>query len=41
MNEFLQSIIDRDPAAKSKISLVLTYPGIKAIFFTRLQIFLQ
>ena len=33
MNDFLQSIIDRDPAAKSKVSLVLTYPGIKAIFF--------
>ena len=33
MNDFLQSIIDRDPAAKSKISLILTYPGVKAIFF--------
>ena len=33
MNEFLQSIIDRDPAAKSKLSLVLTYPGVKAVFF--------
>ena len=30
MNDFLQSIIDRDPAAKSKLSLILTYPGIKA-----------
>ena len=27
MNDFLQSIIDRDPAAKSKLSLILTYPG--------------
>ena len=33
MSDFLQSIIDRDPAAKSKLSLVLTYPGVKAIFF--------
>jgi serine O-acetyltransferase len=33
MNDFLQSIIDRDPAAKSKLSLILTYPGVKAIFF--------
>ena len=24
MNDFLQSIIDRDPAAKSKLSLILT-----------------
>ena len=33
MNDYLQSIIDRDPAAKSKLSLILTYPGVKAIFF--------
>ena len=39
MNEFLQSIIDRDPAAKSKLSLVLTYPGVKAVFFHRLSNF--
>ena len=39
MNNFLQSIIDRDPAAKSKISLVLTYPGVKAIFFHRIANF--
>ena len=32
MNEFLESIIKRDPAAKSKISVVLTYPGVKAVF---------
>jgi len=24
MSDFLQSIIDRDPAAKSKLSLILT-----------------
>ncbi len=39
MNDFLQSIIDRDPAAKSKISLVLTYPGVKAIFFHKIANF--
>ena len=39
MSEFLQSIIDRDPAAKSKLSLVLTYPGVKAVFFHRLANF--
>ena len=33
MNEFLESIIKRDPAAKSKLVLVITYPGIKAVFF--------
>jgi serine O-acetyltransferase len=39
MNDFLQSIIDRDPAAKSKLSLILTYPGVKAIFFYRIANF--
>ena len=39
MNEFLKSIINRDPAAKSKLSIVLTYPGVKAIFFHRLANF--
>ena len=39
MNEFLESIIKRDPAAKSKISVVLTYPGAKAIFLHRIANF--
>ena len=39
MNDYLQSIIDRDPAAKSKLSLILTYPGVKAVFFHRLAHF--
>ena len=39
MGNFLQSIIDRDPAAKSKISLILTYPGVKAVFFHRIANF--
>ncbi len=39
MNEFLKSIINRDPAAKSKLSVVLTYPGVKAVFFHRLANF--
>ena len=39
MNDFLQSIIDRDPAAQSKLSLILTYPGVKAIFFHRIANF--
>jgi len=39
MDKFLQSIIDRDPAAKSKISLILTYPGVKAVFFHRIANF--
>ena len=39
MNSFLQSIIDRDPAAKSKLSLILTYPGVKAVFFHRIANF--
>ena len=39
MNSFLQSIIDRDPAAKSKLSLILTYPGVKAVFFHKVAHF--
>ena len=39
MSNFLQSIIDRDPAAKSKLSLIMTYPGVKAVFFHRLAHF--
>ena len=39
MENFLQSIIDRDPAAKSKLSLILTYPGVKAVFFHRIANF--
>ncbi len=39
MNDYLQSIIDRDPAAKSKLSVVLTYPGVKAVFFHQIANF--
>ena len=39
MNEFLDSIIKRDPAAKSKLSVILTYPGAKAVFFHRVANF--
>ena len=39
MNEYLQSIIDRDPAAKSKLSIILTYPGIKAVLLHRIANF--
>jgi len=39
MNDYLQSIIDRDPAAKSKLSIILTYPGVKAVFFHRIANF--
>ncbi|MDC0461046.1 serine O-acetyltransferase [Candidatus Pelagibacter sp.] len=39
MNDFLQSIIDRDPAARSKLSLILTYPGVKAVFFHKIANF--
>ena len=33
MNNFLESIIMRDPAARNKINLILAYPGVKAVFF--------
>jgi len=39
MNEYIKSIMDRDPAAKSKIGIILTYPGVKAIFFHRIANF--
>ena len=39
MNDFLESIIKRDPAAKSKLSIILTYPGVKAVFFYKIANF--
>ena len=39
MNNFLDSIINRDPAAKSKLSVILTYPGVKAVFFHKIANF--
>ncbi len=39
MNKYLDSIIKRDPAAKSKLSVILTYPGVKAVFFHQIANF--
>jgi len=39
MYNFLESIMNRDPAAKSKLSILLTYPGVKAIFLHRIANF--
>ena len=39
MNDFLESIIKIDPAARSNLSLILTYPGVKAVFFHRIANF--
>jgi len=39
MNEYIKSNMDRDPAAKSKLGIILTYPGVKAIFFHRIANF--
>ena len=39
MIDYLNSIKARDPAAKSKLSLILTYPGVKAVFFHRIANF--
>ncbi len=33
MKEYIDSIIKRDPAAKDMLSILLTYPGVKAVFF--------
>ena len=39
MNDFISSIKERDPAAKSTLSVVLTYPGVKAVVFHRIANF--
>ena len=39
MNDYLQSVIDRDPAAKSKLSVILTYPCVKAVLFHQIAHF--
>ena len=39
MNNYLSSIIKRDPAARDKISIILTYPGVKAVFFHKIANF--
>ena len=39
ITQYLQSIQNRDPAAKSKISILLTYPGVKAFFFHKIAHF--
>ena len=39
MNNYLNSIKNRDPAAKSILSIILTYPGVKAVFFYRIANF--
>lgn len=36
MSDYLESIIKRDPAARDKLSIILTYPGVKAVFFHHL-----
>mgnify|MGYP006140799321 FL=1 len=39
MKNYLNSIKARDPAAKSLLSIILTYPGVKAVFFYRIANF--
>ena len=39
INEYLESIKRRDPAANSKLSILLSYPGVKAVFFHRIANF--
>ena len=39
MNEYLESIKKRDPAAKSILSIILTYPGVKAVLLHRISNF--
>ena len=39
MNDYLKSIKARDPAAKSILSIIHTYPGVKAVFFHKIANF--
>ena len=39
MKDYLESIKKRDPAAKSLLSIILTYPGVKAVFFHQISNF--
>tara|TARA_B100001989_G_C24466471_1_gene426880 strand:- start:422 stop:997 length:576 start_codon:yes stop_codon:yes gene_type:complete len=39
MIDYLESIKKRDPAAKSLVSIILTYPGVKAILFYKISNF--
>ena len=39
MNDFIKSIKERDPAAKSTASIILTYPGVKAVFLHQIANF--
>ena len=39
MKDYLESIKKRDPAAKSIHSIILTYPGVKAVFFHQISNF--
>ncbi len=39
MSNFIRSIMDRDPAAKSTLAVILTYPGVKAVVFHRISNF--
>ena len=37
MDSFFESIRKRDPAATSFLSIVITYPGVKAVFFHKIS----
>ena len=39
MNDFFESIIKRDTDSRTNLSLILTYPGVKAVFFHRIANF--
>jgi serine O-acetyltransferase len=39
MNDYIESIKKRDPAAKSSLSIILTYPGVKAVLFHKIANF--
>ena len=40
LKKYIESIKARDPAATSLLLIILTYPGVKAVFFHRIANFI-
>ena len=40
MNDFLDSVIERDPAARNRLNVLLNYPGVKAFALYKISHFL-
>ena len=40
MNDYLDSVIERDPAARNRLNVLLNYPGVKAFALYKISHFL-